>query len=910
LEKIRETQGYTHPGFETKPLVDDGVCETPSQDKRIHGEKEWLQMSIYRLVLLRFAILGIALSSVGVRAETLTLHLRGPGSGFVSSDPAGIVCPGNCQASFPSGSTVTLFAIPAVGNEFDSWGAGCEGMSPSCAVTVSPGQWVLAGFKPEGDPLSVVHHFVPDHLDGALPAAEPPVTDGTWLYAVTQGGSESFADAIVRQRLDGSAYEVLHIFGSSEGDGFRPSGALTLANGVLYGATHKGGANGPGTLFAINTDGTAYTVLHSFTYSETAQGFAESFPPLIVDSGMIYGAMRRGRGGIFFRVSITGLGFTILHSEHFEDDRWPVGELILYDGSLRGISRGNPFIPHVLFAVDTITGAYSHLYVFDSDSDGPAGSLVRDGTQLYGLRNSGDNTWGQLFSISAHGTGFNVLHEFPSEHYLPSYGEAGKQLVHDDGKIYGAAEFILFSINTDGSEYQVLKDYPSFIHSRALEYSSGKLFGIMCPSSCNVYSINSDGTGFTVLHSFDQDSSSPLGDGSVISHDGLVYGTTRRGGDLGQGQLFRTEGVTFTSLYSFAGGTKSNGSNPESTPLLVDSTLYGFASEGPNGLGMLYSVRTDGSGFTVLHAFNDYPDGNYPRGTPVHSNGTLFGVTYVGGVANDGTIFSIGTEGIEYTVLHQFDGLRGRPIGSLTLHDGTLYGATWGAAYSINTDGTQFTTLCDFADDHQMFSSMKLQGGQLFGTCWSCGYDDLGTLFSVAVGGGCLGNLFEFEISEGINPDGVFLMAGDTIVGTTRSGGLNGDGTVYSVRTDGSDFSLLHSFDYSVGGPHDGAEPFGELVRIGNALFGTTRFGGENNDGTVFSIDLDGSNYSLRASLLDEIGRFPGHGALAYDGSALYGTTSGGGGPASSGVVFRLLIGSDEIFSDGFESGSTSAWSD
>ena len=40
---------------------------------------------------------------------------------------------------------------------------------------------------------------------------------------------------------------------------------LILSGNTLYGTTTGGGSSGNGTVFAINTDGTGFTTLHSFT---------------------------------------------------------------------------------------------------------------------------------------------------------------------------------------------------------------------------------------------------------------------------------------------------------------------------------------------------------------------------------------------------------------------------------------------------------------------------------------------------------------------------------------------------------------------------------------------------------------------------------------------------------------------
>src|SRR6266446_1372749 len=54
-------------------------------------------------------------------------------------------------------------------------------------------------------------------------------------------------------------------FDSTNSDGAYPQAGLTLSGNTLYGTALRGGSSGGGTVFAVNTDGTGFTNLHSFT---------------------------------------------------------------------------------------------------------------------------------------------------------------------------------------------------------------------------------------------------------------------------------------------------------------------------------------------------------------------------------------------------------------------------------------------------------------------------------------------------------------------------------------------------------------------------------------------------------------------------------------------------------------------
>src|SRR6266568_1651484 len=64
-------------------------------------------------------------------------------------------------------------------------------------------------------------------------------------------------------RLMAQTFTTLHNFDS--GDGVDPSGSLVLSGSSLYGTAVVGGSFGAGAVFKLNTDGTGFTNLHSFT---------------------------------------------------------------------------------------------------------------------------------------------------------------------------------------------------------------------------------------------------------------------------------------------------------------------------------------------------------------------------------------------------------------------------------------------------------------------------------------------------------------------------------------------------------------------------------------------------------------------------------------------------------------------
>lgn len=68
------------------------------------------------------------------------------GQGSLASSPAGIDCPGTCNASFVEGTSVQVTATPDSGWTFSHWDGNCSGSNPVCNVVMSANRVVVARF--------------------------------------------------------------------------------------------------------------------------------------------------------------------------------------------------------------------------------------------------------------------------------------------------------------------------------------------------------------------------------------------------------------------------------------------------------------------------------------------------------------------------------------------------------------------------------------------------------------------------------------------------------------------------------------------------------------------------------------------------------------------------------------------
>ena len=148
----------------------------------------------------------------------------------------------------------------------------------------------------------------------------------------------------------------------------------------------------------------------------------------------------------------------------------------------------------------------------------------------------------------------------------------------------------------------------------------------------------------------------------VRDSKGNLYGFTFGGGATQSGTIFEltptTDGIwTYHLVYTFCSKTScADGEEPTGITLDSQGNLYGVAEAGGKvpcadsygGCGTIFKlVRGTGDawGFRLLHTFcktNQCVDGAFPLGAPVQqADGTFYGITMLGGVNNQGTLFSL-----------------------------------------------------------------------------------------------------------------------------------------------------------------------------------------------------------------------------------------------------------------------------
>jgi uncharacterized repeat protein (TIGR03803 family) len=209
---------------------------------------------------------------------------------------------------------------------------------------------------------------------------------------------------------------------------------------------------------------------------------------------------------------------------------------------------------------------------------------------------------------------------------------------------------------------------------------------------------------------------------------------------------------------------------------------------------------------------------------------------------------------------------------------------TIGVSSPGHANGQAITILHNFVagpnDGKNPQAALTASGNTLYGMCAS-GANEPGIVFQIGTDGSGFSLLHTFTggLSDGANPTGSLLLSGASLYGTTIGGGSSSnDGTVFSLNADGTGFGVLHSF---TGGNTDGISPHGTLIQSGSTMYGMTGQGGTANLGTIFQVNINGTGFALPHSFAGGAndGHGPSYNMLTQSGTTLFGMTGGGDRP-------------------------------
>jgi len=370
----------------------------------------------------------------------------------------------------------------------------------------------------------------------------------------------------------------------------------------------------------------------------------------------------------------------------------------------------------------------------------------------------------------------------------------------------------------------------------------------------------------TVLWNFggSGDGRAPTGN-LIVDSSGNFYGVTLLGGAHDIGTVFELSpngdgGWTETVLYSF-GSQNGDGIQPTSG-LVMDSkgNLYGTTEfGGANQTGTVFELSpASGGGWTetVIYTFGPQGkgDGAYPASDlALDAQGNMFGTTFAGGAIGEGTLYELSpsSSGWTETVLHSFPSSRrdgaspktGVLVGKIQSH---LYGSTSsGAIYRLwfNSGRWVEKKIHDNGGEQIGGDLVRDRNLNIYGASNNVGANGTGTVWEMVYHPNQIRSfslLYSFGADgsgDGTFPQsGVIVGANGTVYGTTGFGGTNNDGIVFSL-TKSQNNQWKETILYSFTGGNDGGGPVGQMIqdKQGN-LYGIGFTGGAHGGGVVFEI--------------------------------------------------------------------------
>ena len=435
------------------------------------------------------------------------------------------------------------------------------------------------------------------------------VTDGTFLYGLTENGGTNNHGCVFRIKPDGTGFFIMNSFNPSGTYGHSPMGSLYYDGAYLYGTTAYGGSPNTdqyGNIFKIKPDGTGFDTLMSFSGVNGTFPGANPNGSLTSDGTYLYGMTTNGGAGtcmafgmnmgcgVIFKIKPDGTGYTDIHDfGNGTDGTHPYGSLY-YDGStfLYGMTNsGGANSVGLIFKIKPDGTGYHDLYDFKTAGDGtsPWGSLISDGTYLYGMTEFGciNNTGegltpcnsGTVFKIKLDGTGDTILYNFSSTGVLGGDGyQPFGDLVYDGTFLYGMTPF----------------------GGGGVSNSHGEIF-----------EIKPDGSSYSILHAFGIGTDGTVPHGSLLLSQGCLYGMTSGGGLSLSGTFFKYS-LTTSAI-------RQSGNRHEEAKIYLSSVngkiavtgekLAGRTVELCNVLGeKVYSSIINGTSATIKQ---DVPNGVY-----------------------------------------------------------------------------------------------------------------------------------------------------------------------------------------------------------------------------------------------------------------------------------------------------------
>ena len=362
-----------------------------------------------------------------------------------------------------------------------------------------------------------------------------------------------------------------------------------------------------------------------------------------------------------------------------------------------------------------------------------------------------------------------------------------------------------------------------------------------------------------------------------------------------------------TGLASFNYMTTGNTPNSD---LVIDSSgnVFGTTPSGYNDNGTLFELQAGQSTPIVIHSFTGSEGASPVGGVVADAAGNIYGLTYQNGANNIGTLFELphgSTTLIEVLSFdNSFEG--GRPQAGLMIDSsGNLFGTT--SQGGVNGRGTVFeysTTTSTMSVVAPLSSSTEYVGGDLiedsagnlFGTSEGGGDQGAGSVFEVVNGSHAVTVLASFAYSSSFfyEPNSrLALDSSGNLYGTSDYGGPDNDGGIFEVPVGASTYTIVSTFgSSSVANPSSGV-----IIESNGDLLGTSAYGGDNGYGAVYVLPHGSSTPQVLSSFDSSTtgsgsydnsvyDEFPIMGGLTLASNGLMYGAAPGGGASGDGTIF------------------------
>ena len=348
-----------------------------------------------------------------------------------------------------------------------------------------------------------------------------------------------------------------------------------------------------------------------------------------------------------------------------------------------------------------------------------------------------------------------------------------------------------------------------------------------------------------------------------------LWGMTSTGGNNDAGVIFKFDTTTLEYTKQLDFDVNNNGDNPSGELTQApNGKLYGVTQlGGQNNMGVLFEYNPNLLQYTKILDFNGIL-GQIPyRGLTLANNGKLYGFTHKGGTNDVGVLYELDPNSLDYNIILNFDGISNgaNPFGKIIQDlNGILYGLTLkggndnlGVLFSYNLIENTYEKLIDFNGTNGSYprgSLIQASNNKLYGVTELGGENDFGTIFQFDIETLSFVKRDFDNNTNGRRPVGDLVEAPNKkLYGMTQYGGVNDNGVLFSFNIETLFLNKIIDFNSS-----NGANPSGSLyLASNNLLYGMTRFGGNNNRGTLFEFDTENNTLVKKLNFENTIGTYP-----------------------------------------------------